>query len=387
MKTRILTTLVTLFSICSPAATAEWEPRGLCYTWTGDPEAGRNADDMLIGEFYDYNRNPDGDLFTYSGVYKTEKQGIARDLKLVTKARGTGAKNPTNSPDVHGQFASTLRELINGRYKILKKYYRYPYTVAVPHIYMPPSSIKSLESVLSGPKPAVEPESDFLPDEGSTRSQKRKKTGKATSYDSHVSWFGVFRGKVIAPKSMTFRFFAAADDALAVRFNNKLVLETGHFRPAQYRGNGIREKACNWEYTLEYQKELAAGNIPDRKDYVVRKLRSTPYCNAKFLGITGGSPIEVTEGTPYPIEIIIGNNAGKFLCYLLTQEVTTDRNAPLKLFRTNDSLPSPLTSGSSANSEAGPDFDENSEIWKIASPKKDKKSKKASTRGKKFEKL
>lgn len=139
---------------------------------------------------------------------------------------------------------------------------------------------------------------------------------------------------------MDFRFYGAADDTIVVRFNNKVVLETGRFRPALYHGNGIRDNACcDGSELLTYQKEVAAGKHPDKRDYVVQKLKSTPYCNSRFNGITGGSPVKVKEGKVYPIEIIIGNNGGKALFYLLTQEVTADNRAPLHLFRTNDHIP------------------------------------------------
>ena len=385
MKHQLLTLTASTFVIC--AAFAEWEPHNVCYVWTGDAPPTAQPEDMLTGEFYDYNRNTKGELFTYSRIYKSSEKSIARDLKSATKARSTGAKNPTGSPDVHGQFAYTLRELINGKHKILKKYYRIPHTVATPMVYMSPTNLGKLEQSLSGPKTATKPESDFLPEDNVETQEKKKKTGSATAYETHASWIGIFRGKVIAPSSMTFRFFAAADDYIAVRFNNKLVLETGHVRPGLYRGNGFKDKACNYNYTLEYQQLLSDEKIPDKKDYVVRKLRSTPYCNRRFLGITGGKPVEVEEGSAYPIEIIIGNNGGKALCYLLTQEVTSGGNAPLQLFRTNDSTPSDLRVSSNYFDEKGPEFAEDSPIWKVVSSKKSKKTTKPSSSISGFEKL
>ena len=385
MKHQLLPLLSATILICT--ASAEWEPHKVCYVWTGDTPPTAQPEDMLTGEFYDYNRNPKGELFTYSGVYKSSSKTIARDLKSATKARGTGAKNPTGSPDVHGQFTYTLRELINGKYNILKKYYRIPHKVATPLLYMPPTHLASLEKSLTGSKPATQPESDFITEDSETTKEKQKTTGSATAYETHASWIGIFRGRVIAPRSMTFRFFAAADDAIAVRFNNKVVLETGNVRPTLYKGNGFKDKACNWNYTLEYQQGLIDGKHPDKKDYVVRKLRSTPYCNRKFLGITGGKPIEVEEGSVYPIEIIIGNDGGKALCYLLTQEVTPGGNAPLQLFRTNESTPSDLKGSGSTYEEKGPDFAEDSPVWKIAASKKNKKSSKQASPRRGFEKL
>lgn len=382
-----------LFAHTSPVA-AEWEPRGMCYVWTGEapPE---EPDDMLTGVIYDYNRNPKGDFFTYSGVYTSGTQrAMGRDLKTAIKVRSTGAKNPTNSPDVHGQFACTLIDLINGKQKILKQYYKYPFAVATPHIYLPPCRFKSLASELEGaPAQSVSavPESDFITDDTAATSGGKTK-GKAKAYDDHISWFAIFRGKVIAPRSMTFRFYGAADDAIAVRFDDKLVLETGFFKPDLYQGKGIKDKCCDWGYTKEYQKEVAAGKHPEKKGYVVRKLKSTPFCNDVFSGVTGGHPIKVKEGEAYPIEIIIGNNGGHTFFYLLTQEVTPGNNAPLQLFRTNRAMPSlpPSFKGYSGDhyGERGPDYAKDSPIWRVV-PKegKVKKEKKEKHGKKQFRKV
>lgn len=358
-------------SVClTLSSSAEWKPYGFCYVWTGNTPPADAPEGMLQGELYDYNRNPKGDFFTYSSVYR-EGKSSQKDLKTVMKDRQTGAKNPTNSPDVHGQFVYTLRELINGKSKLLKKYYKYPYTVAAPHFYMAPVRFSSLDSALKTRTTVTEENaetSDFLPDEAGTK--KERKAEKAKDYDDHVSWFGIFRGKVIAPKSMTFRFYGAADDSIAVRFDDKLVLETGHAKPAIYKGNGIKDRACQWDDTPNYQKEVAEGKHPDKRDYVIRKLRSTPYCNIRFNGLTGGRPIKVTKGEAYPIEIIIGNNGGHSLFYLLTQEVTPGNNAPLQLFRTNSDSPTRpkngLTNSSNYYGEKGPDFEADSIIWTVA---------------------
>lgn len=363
----ILTASILLtVSLLSSAAT--WEPRGMCYVWSGDEVPEHAPKDMLTGVIYDYNRDTKGNFFSYSGVYASDSQNPpTRSLKTAIKVRSTGAKNPTNSPDVHGQFAYTLKELINGKYSILKRFYKYPFFVAAPHIYMSPCRFSSLSSELegSGAKNAkASPESDFISD-GSSPSI----GGKAKAYDDHISWFAIFRGKVIAPKSMVFRFYGAADDAIAVRFDDKLVLETGFFKPHLYRGNGMKDKGCDWDYTKEYQKEVAAGKHAEKKGYVVQKLKSTPFCNDAFNGVTGGVPIKVKKGQEYPIEIIIGNNGGGALFYLLTQEVTPENKAPLQLFRTNDAaptLPNSFNEHSSTHyGERGPDFSKDSPVWKI----------------------
>ena len=202
-----------------------------------------------------------------------------------------------------------------------------------------------------------------------------------------ASWFGIFRGRVIAPRTMRFRFFGAADDTIAVRFGDKLVLETGLVRPELYRGNGLRDKGCALDYTLTYQKEVAAGRHSSKREYVMQKLKSTPYCNRTFGGLTGGVPITVKEGAVYPIEIIIGNGGGQAHLYLMTQEVTGDKKEKLHLFRTNNDLPyRPRTSNH--EKEAGPPVSADGPIWQIAEEhyvfkKRSKKNKNKKARKKK----
>ena len=354
MKTVIIPLLGAALLCSTHTSSAEWVSAGVCYVWAGNTPPAEAAADMLPGRFYDYSRGTKGNCFTYSGVYRPENNTIGRALPgwgQVDRPRGNA---PTNSPDELGQFVYTLRELGKGKRGLLKKYYRHRFTVATPHIYLPPSHT-NLEKQFRAAQSATtnNPASDFLPDDASLTNR----PGKGDT------WIGIFRGRVVAPKTMTFRFLGAADDALTVRFNDKLVLETGYFAPSQYKGNGQKDKACKFDSIISYQQELAAGKHPDKKGYTIRKLKSTPYCNQKFLGITGGFPIKVTEGKTYPIEIIIGNYGGMSLFYLLTQEVTPNHDEPLKLFRTNGDKPAPAHLYSQ---EKGPAYAEDSEIWKIA---------------------
>ena len=368
--------ILTLATAAILPVQAEWEPRGLCHVWTGGgaPEA---PEDMLTGVIYDYNRSPKGEFFTYSGVYSSENTTprLGKSLKDAQKIRNTGAKNPTNSPDVHGQCAQVLKMLMQGKKSILSKLYVYPYHVAASHIYMAPAKTSDPSNILKGKKGG---DSDFIADTNTHST-------KATSHKDHASWIGIFKGTVEAPKSMKFRFCGAADDSIIVNFNNELVLETGYVHPGIYKGNGIKDPGCDWEpeVIIKYQKDLAAGKIPGRKDYEVIALRSTPYTNKKFNGITCGSPITVEEGKAYPIEIIIANNGGTAMHYLLTQELGTGGQAPLQLFRTSDA-PVTLPYGSRATSseyEAGPSYEEDSPIWKV----KGKKSKKAKNKFRKVD--
>lgn len=368
--------ILTLATAAILPVQAEWEPRGLCHVWTGGgaPEA---PEDMLTGVIYDYNRNPKGEFFTYSGVYSSENTTprLGKSLKDAQKIRHTGAKNPTNSPDVHGQCAQVLKLLMQGKKAILSKVYKYPYHVAAPHIYMAPAKTSDPVNILKGKEGG---DSDFIADTNTHSTT-------AMAHKDHASWIGIFRGTVIAPRSMKFRFCGAADDSLIVNFNNEMVLETGYIHPEIYKGNGLKDPGCDWssESIEKYQKNLAAGKIPGRKDYEILALRSTPYTNKRFNGITCGSSITVEEGKAYPIEIIIANNGGAAMHYLLTQELGTGGQAPLQLFRTSDA-PVTLPYGTRATSseyEAGPSYEEDSLIWKV----KGKKSKKAKNKFRKVD--
>lgn len=62
----------------------------------------------------------------------------------------------------------------------------------------------------------------------------------------------------------------------------------------------------------------------------------------------------------------IGNLYGAVLYYLLTQEMSKEGNAPLQLFRTNDTMPE---TDDYNMYESGPVFQEDSDIWE-AIPRK-----------------
>ena len=366
--------VLTLATAVMLPAQAEWEPRGLCHVWTGEgtPET---PEDMLTGVIYDYNRGPKGEFFTYSGIYaeKGKGPGVGKSLKTISKIRSTGAKNPTNSPDVHGNCAQVLKLLMHGNDAILKKLYKYPYHVATPHIYMAPAKTTNLENILRG---EVSHQTDFIANSNTNNA-------KANVHKNFVGWIGIFKGMVIAPKNMRFRFCASADDCIIVNFNDDIVLETGYIHPDTYKGNGINDPACclTYDRALEYQKKLAEGKIANKRNYEIVTLHSTPYTNKRFNGLTCGEHISVEEGKAYPIEIIIANNGGTAMYYLLTQELGAGEQAPLQLFRTSEApvtLPYD-TKSSSSSYEAGPLYDEGSLIWRV----KGTKGKKAKNKFKK----
>ena len=361
-------------------ASALWVPRGVSYVWVGDDAPDDAPADMLTGAFYDYNRAPDGDYYTYSNVYGVNGK---MDAKTAVQAKRTGAINPTGGPDFSDVFAKIGQQFIQGRTELLKQCYKLPFAVATPHIYMAPSDIHSIEAELDAggrlkSSQSVVKSDIIIPSDAGPR---RGVKGRGRAELGAMTWVAVFKGRVIAPKSMTFRFVGTGDECILVRFNGELVLEGGYVIPSRYRGMGVRDSACNKPF--EYGKEINLGKIANRKDYQVIQLKSTPICNRNLYGVMAGCPITVKKGKSYPIEIMIGNRYVWSACYLLTQEISEGGEGPLQLFRTNVVEPTrnPSYHSHAAKievgrkqyiTEQGPLYDPASPVWKIA-PKESKK--------------
>ena len=180
---------LTLATAAMLPALAEWEPRGLCYVWTGEgtPEA---PEDMLPGALYDVFQTPNGKPATIASTETTH-------------------------------IIDILKALISNKKGVLNRHYKLPYHVAAPHFYMTSVHTNSVTNILEAEdtsKSRSSSGSDFI-------------TEKPTSQSSNTipSWVGVFTGRVIAPKKMQFRFCGAADDTIIVRFTNRIVLETGYY--------------------------------------------------------------------------------------------------------------------------------------------------------------
>ncbi len=187
-------------------------------------------------------------------------------------------------------------------------------------------------------------------------------------------WVVIYRGVVTAPKSGTFRFVGMGDDVIMVRFNNKLVLESGWSIPTRNNMTLGTDRG--------YQQEITSR----RARRAIYQYESTPHWNRMLGGIPSGTPFRVQEGKSYPIEILVSEIPGnEFGFCLLIEElrnagrarygiVPPSESPTLHLFRTNDSLPSPrnisraLSQGSVDysinNSTEGPPFREDSLIWR-----------------------
>lgn len=163
----------------------------------------------------------------------------------------------------------------------------------------------------------------------------------------------MYRGKVRAPKSGRFRFVGTADDLIAVRFGNRMVLEAGWCIPSTYSaGQGIKtgtRGALKSPHGQAYHQAIKEGQDPNHKRYVIAPYEGVPKWNGELGGLTAGTPFRVKEGDTYPIEILISDVAGAAFGFVLLldeyDEETKSWKFPgetLDLFRTNFSEPNKI---------------------------------------------
>lgn len=186
-------------------------------------------------------------------------------------------------------------------------------------------------------------------------------------------WIVVYSGKVKAPKSGHFRFVGMGDDAIVVRFDKKVVLESG--------------------WSIPSKGDMVLGTKRDYQDYIsspkggcaLYKYEETPHWNRMLGGIQTGTKFHVKEGQTYPIDIIISEIPGnEFGFCLLIEELETGKaptgryevgDAPkVAIFRTNDTLPDlkeieeALTKDGDyrvSNNLEVPPFLEDSPVWEV----------------------
>jgi len=156
-------------------------------------------------------------------------------------------------------------------------------------------------------------------------------------------WCVVYRGKVRAPKTGTFRFIGMGDDCIAVRFNRKLVLEGGYRLPSagpsspkfQLSSPGGRDA---------FFKDVKAGCDHDHKGYeLINTIEGIGVWGRELGGLMAGTEFKVEEGKTYPIEIMVVEEGGKFGFMLFIEDITNGKNSKAKkydIFRTNFSNPS-----------------------------------------------
>ena len=203
-----------------------------------------------------------------------------------------------------------------------------------------------------------------------------------------TAWVVIYRGVVTAPQSGTFRFVGMGDDTLLVRFDNKLVLESGWSIPTRkYFDQGTHRS-----YQSEISQKAPSPNsrhqreiTPKTKGRALYQYETTPHWNRSLGGIPSGVPFTVKKGEKYPIEILVSEIPGnEFGFCLLLEEIDNPKNPPYgtfdskhspvhHLFRTAKSLPAPekIREALTANGKnytindckEGPPFLENSLIW------------------------
>lgn len=288
-------------------------------------------------------------------VRKIER--IAADENSVLTGRFFDLKQPVDNsarPLYREDVVNYIREFMENDWdqEMLEKYYSPKVKLAAPYFYLPRCKAsyapKAFECNGEGEERKVEPQ----------------------------NWVVVYSGQVTAPESGTYRFVGMGDDAIVVRFNKEVVLESGWSIPSRNSMTlGIRPP---------YQKEIT------RKEpgYALYQYRETPHWNHELGGIASGATFEVEEGESYPIEILLSEIPGNEFGFCLLIEKIEQSPAPygrfapgkspiLALFRTNDTTPDmeEIEEKLTENGEdytvsrplEAPPFAEDSPIW-IATP-------------------
>jgi hypothetical protein len=149
-------------------------------------------------------------------------------------------------------------------------------------------------------------------------------------------WVVVYRGKVRAPDTGTYRFVGWADDVLVVRFNRNIVLDGSFANVSSWK----RRKVYNYNF---------------------------PHKGFAYAGFVEGDPVSVTKGLVYDVEILIGESpGGHFYAQLLMEKQGENYqkdgagNPILPIFRVADVQP-PDVSKSLGSVPVAP----NGPIWPV----------------------
>ncbi len=152
-----------------------------------------------------------------------------------------------------------------------------------------------------------------------------------------LDWVVHYTGTVTAPESGTYRFVGMGDDTIVVRFNKRLVLESGWSIPTSNH--------MTLGTTRAYQQNITSPAL----GRALYQYQSTPHWNSVLGGIASGTTFKVEKGKQYPIELLISEIPGNEFGFCLFIE-KIEGKAPngqfspaesptLALFRTNDTLP------------------------------------------------
>ncbi len=169
-------------------------------------------------------------------------------------------------------------------------------------------------------------------------------------------WMAIYSGKVRAPKTGTFRFAGAGDDALVVAINKKTVFDYGYTQVSL--GSNISHSIGAWLPAMRRDANANPANVKRLDEAGVYKssasfykYTNTPIWNRELGGIAVGDSFRVNAGEILDIDILISEiPGGKFGACLLIEDVDMHHDyqkdplegAPiLPLFRTDGSLPKP----------------------------------------------
>ncbi len=146
-------------------------------------------------------------------------------------------------------------------------------------------------------------------------------------------WVAVYRAKVKAPVSGTFRFLGAGDSVMGVRFNGRNVLACGMHK--------LTAGAEGWNKYFFDEGNNIEMKEADRQDLIA--YTGCEYWNGLFGGFRRGETFSVDAGQWYDMEVLISEiGGGNFGFCLLIENVNEEGGAKTKdgkplyqLFRTS----------------------------------------------------
>jgi hypothetical protein len=298
----------------------------------------------------------DGQGFDIMRKVKRKVEKLASDEDSALTGRFYDLKQPLDEkkakPLHRGQVTNFFKNFMDSDWdpEMLEQYYSPKVELAAPYFYLPRCRASYAPMA-------------FRCNEGE---QERK-------VEPHA-WVVIYRGQVTAPKSGHFRFVGMGDDTIVVRFDKKVVLESGW----SINSTGDMDKGTKRDYQQYISSPKGGGALYQYEE--------TPHWNRCLGGIQAGTKFHVKEGETYPIEILISEIPGvEFGFCLLIEELETGKaptgiykvgDAPtLALFRTNETLPDMKEIEESlkkdgVNYAVGkelevPPFLEDSPIWKV----------------------
>lgn len=129
-------------------------------------------------------------------------------------------------------------------------------------------------------------------------------------------WVIIYRARVQAPQSGTFRFVAAADSVMAVRFDGKNVLTAGM-------------------HTIDDAKWYGAEGEAYSAAHEMYNYKSCAVWEDMFVNFTAGKEFKVQQGKWYDMEVLISEIGGSSFGFCLLIDDVNDK----KKKKTADGLP------------------------------------------------